>query len=145
MHESLVRGVHTFQGLEDGPLDLVTANVGEALPEVLVVALVGQVSGVQGLGGNVPAENDSGKLLGLNSDLSLLRVKAGGHKARVLVRLGALGNVELLFGGLARGVVVGQDLLQDRSDTCEVVCGDSFDHFESVWGVCFVSLKVFND
>mmetsp|Transcript_19732 Transcript_19732/g.24346 ORF Transcript_19732/g.24346 Transcript_19732/m.24346 type:complete len:472 (-) Transcript_19732:9-1424(-) len=128
VHESLVCRVDLAEGLEEGGLHGVASLVGETFPQVGVVLLVDEIASIGGLSRDISAENDSGEGLGLDGDDSHGRIENACHQEGILVGLAGLGSVELVLGGLALSVVVGEDLLQNSADALEVLFGESLDH-----------------
>ena len=66
MDQSLVGSIDTLQGLKNRALDSLTSGISQALPQVGVVVLVGQILCIGRLSADVSAENDSGEALGLD-------------------------------------------------------------------------------
>ena len=120
MHVSLVGSIDSLECLKDDLLDGVTSSVTETLPEVTIVLLVGQVTSIHSLDGDISAKNDGSKSLLLHGDLSLSWVKSSGEQASVLVSLSLFGGVKLGFGSLTLFVVVAKDLSEDGTDAREI-------------------------
>ena len=116
MHVSLVSSIDSLEGLKENLLDLVATVVGETFPKVVVVLLVGQITGIHSLDGDISAKNDGSKCLLLRGNLSLGWVESGGEEARVLVGLTRFGNIKLGLGGLTLLVVVAKNLGKDGAD-----------------------------
>ena len=129
-NQGLVCGINGSQCLQNDRLDGVARRIRETLPQVLVVVLVLQVLRVH-LRADIAAQDDSREAFGLNRDLTLVRVQAGGEHESVLVRLLALGCVQLRLGSLSLLVVVGEDLLQNVPNLRKVVRCQCFDHLFS--------------
>ena len=116
MHVSLVSSIDSLEGLKENLLDLVATVVGETFPKVVVVLLVGQITGIHSFDGDISAKNDGSKCLLLRGNLSLGWVESGGEEARVLVGLTRFGNIKLGLGGLTLLVVVAKNLGKDGAD-----------------------------
>ena len=116
MHVSLVSSIDSLEGLKENLLDLVATVVGETFPKVVVVLLVGQITGIHSFDGDISAKNDGSKCLFLRGNLSLGWVESGGEEARVLVGLTRFGNIKLCLGGLTLLVVVAKNLGKDGAD-----------------------------
>ena len=116
MHVSLVSSIDSLEGLKENLLDLVATVVGETFPKVVVVLLVGQITGIHSFDGDISAKNDGSKCLLLWGNLSLGWVESGGEEARVLVGLTRFGNIKLGLGGLTLLVVVAENLGKDGAD-----------------------------
>ena len=128
VHVSLVRRVDLADSSEKASFDGVASVIRQALPQVNIVLLVLQITGIHGLSGDIAAKNDGSKGLGLDRDRSLCRVEDGGHEKGILGRLGRLGCIKLGFSSLALLVVVAENLLEDAGDTGDVFRSDRLNH-----------------
>ena len=117
--------VNAIEGLKDESLGLSTSLVGESLPQVVVVAEVVQILGVNRLDGDVSSEDDGSELLHFKLDLVGRWVEHAAEKEAILVWGGKLGIGKLLFSSLSGGVVVGEDLAEDSGDFVELFWGKS--------------------
>ena len=116
VHKGLVCSVDLAERLENRGLDGGASIIRETLPQVLVVLLVCKITCIDGLSGDISAQDDCGEGLCLDRDASEGRVKDLCHKEGVLVGLSGLGAVQLVLSLLALHVVVGEDLLQNAAD-----------------------------
>ena len=90
-------------------LDRFASPIRKSPPQVFIVGLISHVLCID-LRRDVSAKDDSGKLLGFDSDSLLLRVQTGSKEARIFVGLVGLGRIQLTFGRLALFVIIVEDL-----------------------------------
>ena len=120
VHEGLVCGVDLSECLENLGLDCAASSIGETLPQVLVVLLVCEITCIDGLSGDISAQDDCSKGLSLDRDAGEGRVEDLSHNEGVLVSLSGLCAVQVVLSLLALHVVVIEDLLQNDAHACNV-------------------------